>query len=320
MLSTRTKKIFYRATLLSTITYFVNVSNAIFRYDLQCNTLKNFTTLIYIKLHMIDSVFKRNNVNITGNLNSPDTIIFAHGFGSDQTAWREIAIAFEKRYRLILFDHVGAGEAEESAFSSSKYSSIEAYAFDFIEICTTLDLQSTLFVGHSVGAMVGLLASISVPNLFSKLVLIGASPRYLNDKDYIGGFTQEALDGLYSAMRTDYLGWASGFSQAAMLNRDQPELATAFEKSLRALRPDIALTVARSIFQSDFRNILHQATTEILLIHSRNDIAVPENVANYLNKHIPGSRLANIRAEGHFPHMSAPGEVISLIQQFYKDA
>lgn len=265
---------------------------------------------------MTSCIQKRNNVSLQGNLNSTETIVFAHGFGSDQTAWRDIIPAFEKRYRLILFDHVGAGNAEESAYTSSKYSSIDAYAFDLIEICCTLKLQNIVFVGHSVGAMIGLLSSISVPSLFSKLVLIGASPRYLNDKDYIGGFTQDALNSLYAAMRTDYLEWASGFSQAAMLNKQQPELASAFEGSLRALRPDIALTVARSIFQSDFRNILHQVTKHVLLIQSQNDIAVPEEVAIYLHKNISESRLANISAEGHFPHMSAPEEIVRLIEQF----
>jgi sigma-B regulation protein RsbQ len=255
-------------------------------------------------------VLKRNNVNVKGNLESLDTIVFAHGFGSDQTAWRKVSAAFEKDYRLVLFDHVGAGDADQDTYSPAKYASLQAYALDLIEICSSLNLQHTIFVGHSVGAMIGLLASISVPGLFSRLALIGTSPRYLNDEDYIGGFTQEGLDGLYAAMRADYLEWASGFSQAVMLNNHQPELATEFEKSLRALRPDLAIQIARSIFQSDYRNILHQVQNEVLLIHSRNDIAVPETVASYLHQHIPGSKLVNIEAEGHFPH------IINLIQQF----
>lgn len=265
---------------------------------------------------MGSDVLKRNNVSVEGNLDSLDTIVFAHGFGSDQTAWKKICPGFEKHYRLVLFDHVGAGDADQNAYSPTKYASLEAYALDLIEICSSLHLQNTVFVGHSVGAMIGLIASISVPGLFSRMTLIGASPRYLNDDAYIGGFTQDALDGLYNAMRTDYLEWASGFSQAAMLNNHQPELATAFEESLRALRPDLAIQVARSIFQSDFRNILHQVQNDVLLIHSRNDIAVPETVASYLHQHIPESKLVNIDAEGHFPHMAAPEEIINLIQQF----
>jgi sigma-B regulation protein RsbQ len=140
---------------------------------------------------MGSDVLKRNNVSIEGNLDSSDTIVFAHGFGSDQTAWKKISPGFENRYRLVLFDHVGAGDADQNAYSASKYASIEAYAVDLIEICSSLNLKNATFVGHSVGAMIGLLAAISVPGLFPRLILIGASPRYLNDKDYIGGFTQD---------------------------------------------------------------------------------------------------------------------------------
>jgi sigma-B regulation protein RsbQ len=265
---------------------------------------------------MISDVLKRNVVNVEGDTTSPHTVIFSHGFGSNQSAWNLIKPAFKQGYKLVTFDHAGAGNTDLNHFSPAKYQSLEAYASDLIEICDTLHLKDAIFVGHSAGAMIGLLASLSAPELFSKLVLIGASPRYLNDGDYIGGFTQEALNGLYAAMQTDYLEWASGFSRLAMRNEKRPELAAVFAKSLRSLRPDIALSVARSIFQSDYRHILPHVKKDILLIQSHNDIAVPKEAATYLHHHINGSKLNYIDADGHFPHISAPGEIISCIQEF----
>ncbi len=255
-------------------------------------------------------------MHIEGNNNSPYTMVFAHGFGCDQTAWDGVKSLFTNNYKLVLFDNAGAGKAHQMAHFFVKYQSLEGYVLDFLKIAETLDLKDIIFVGHSVSAMVGLLASLHAPNLFSKLVLIGASPRYLNDDGYFGGFSQKALNSLYMQMTNGYLQWASGFSKITMANDDNPDLASSFSKSLSALRPDIALQVAKSIFESDFRDILPQINHEVLLVRSETDIVVPESVSIYLNEQIKNSSLVTVNAEGHFPHMSAPLEIAKVIQEF----
>ncbi|MBS7566690.1 alpha/beta hydrolase [Mucilaginibacter sp. Bleaf8] len=267
---------------------------------------------------MSNDILRRNNVHVEGNIERPETIVFAHGFGSDQTAWRGVKPAFESSYRLVLFDNAGAGQAAPLSYSPAKYRSLQGYALDLLEIANTLNLRNAIFVGHSVSAMIGLLSSISAHDVFSKLILIGASPRYLNDAGYCGGFSKQDLESLYTQMTDGYLQWASGFSKLAMANHHNPDLAASFSKSLSALRPDTALQVAKSIFESDFRSILPQVNREVLLIRSQTDTVVPEEVSIYLNQHIRNSRLVTVDAEGHFPHMSAPQEIIKAIREFIK--
>lgn len=266
---------------------------------------------------VLDSL-KKNNVTVINGDKKDKTIVFAHGFGTDQTAWSQVIPSFARDYRIVLYDNVGAGAADPDAFSPNKYDTLQSYADDLIDICHTLEIENATIVAHSVSGIVSVLASIKEPQLFSKLVLIGASPRYLNDEGagYIGGFDQPSLDGLYQAMATNYFAWVSGFSVAAMENTDRPQLAQSFASSLSAIRPDIAQSVARVIFQSDYRNVLGQLHKPVLLLQTRHDIAVPMEVANYLNDHLEGSKLKVVNAEGHFPHMSAAGEIIKELQNY----
>jgi len=262
---------------------------------------------------------KRENYTILKKDTSQKTIIFAHGFGSDQSAWHQQVGAFKDDYNIVLFDMVGAGKSDFSAYSPHRYSSLHMYADDLLQIVNELGLVKPIIVTHSVSGMTSVLASLREPGVFEKIVLIGASPRYLNDTNYTGGFTQSDLDGLYEAMSSNYHAWAAGFGPVAMGNPDKPELGLEFARTLGAIRPDVAQAVARVIFQSDHRKDIVHLATPTLIIQTSQDIAVPVEVGGYLHKNIRGSKLDNIDATGHLPHMSAPGKVIASVREFLKD-
>jgi sigma-B regulation protein RsbQ len=261
-------------------------------------------------------IMQQHNVIVKGNLTAPQTIIFSHGFGTNQLAWEKVAEPFLKDYKVVLYDLAGAGSTDMNAFSADKYDTLYAYADDLVEICEVLKIQNAIMVAHSVSGMISLLAFAKAPQHFSKMVFVGASPRYIDAENYVGGFTQEALDGLYNNMETNYFAWVSGFAPYVMSNSDKPELAANFAKTLSDIRPDISVSVARTIFQGDYRHKLSALTIPTLLLHNDNDPAVPVSVGEYMQTQIPGSKLKLIHAEGHFPHLSAPDEVISEIQKF----
>ena len=264
------------------------------------------------------SVINKNNVKIVGNQSAPQTLMFGHGFGTDQTSFAEVIKPFEQDYRIVLYDNAGGGKSDEDSFNPIRYSSLNGYVTDLLEICKEFNLNNLIYIGHSVNGMVSLLASNKAPQFFSKLMLIGASPRYLNDSSvaYIGGFEQADLNALYEAMNSNYYAWVSGFSRMAMNNDDKPQLADQFANTLSAIRPDIALAVSRAIFQSDHRGDLSKSNIPTMIVQTSHDIAVPEQVGEYMNKHIPNSRLLKINAKGHFPQISAPDEIAQVIQSF----
>lgn len=267
-------------------------------------------------LKPLDFVIKKQNLRIDGNPDAEQTLVFAHGFGTDQTSWRFVIEHFKADYRLILYDNVGGGESDLRAFSPMKYYDLDAYATDLLDIAETLQLKGAVLIAHSVSSMIGILASIRNPFVFSRLILIGASPRYLNDTDYTGGFTREDLEVLYRSMRTNYFSWVNGFSAAAMRNYEQPELGQEIAGTLAAIQPDIALAVAAVIFESDCRAELEKLDNEVLIIQMKDDIAVPESVGRYLRDHISKSTLLEIDVEGHFPQLSAPEELTQAIRSF----
>jgi sigma-B regulation protein RsbQ len=260
---------------------------------------------------MRTSILERNNVKILGN--GSKTIIFAPGFGSDQTAWRHQVAAFASNYRIVLFDHVGAGKSDFSAYSPRRYSSLYSYSEDLLDLCAELKLTECILVGHSVSGMVSLLAALVEPHRFSQLIFISASPRYLNDEGYFGGFDQSDLDSLYAAMSSNYYAWVSGFAPIAMGNPEKPELALEFANTLAAIRPDIAQAVARVIFQSDHRAELPRLTLPTTILQASGDIAVPIEVGQYMAAQIADSQLIPIQAQGHLPHISAPDVVTHAI-------
>lgn len=262
---------------------------------------------------MGSSVLNRNHVQLLGQ--GSQTLIFAHGFGSDQTAWRHQVRAFETTYRILLFDQVGAGRSDLTAYSPLRYSSLYGYAEDLLELCAELNLSQVIFVGHSMSAMIGLLAALLDPHRFKQMVFVGASPRYLNDPatGYVGGFEQQDLDALYTAISANYYAWASGFAPIAIGNPDRPEVAIEFAKTLSSLRPDIAQSVARVIFQSDHRAELSKLTVPTVILQSNADFAVPPQVGQYLVDRIPQARLVSIQTQGHLPHLSAPDTVTQAL-------
>ena len=260
------------------------------------------------------SVLVRNNVKVSGKGEQP--IMFAHGFGCDQNMWRFVVPAFEARYRVVLFDQVGAGRSDLKAYDRAKYGSLNGYAQDVLEVCAALDLSDVIFVGHSVSAMVGVLASVLEPDRFDRLVLVGPSPRYLNDGDYVGGFTREDIDGLLEFLDSNHLGWSAAMAPTIMGNADRPALAEELENSFCRTDPDIARHFARVTFLSDNRSDLPEVTVPSLVLQCSDDAIAPAQVGDYVHLHLANSHLVRMRAQGHCPNLSAPQETVAAIMSF----
>ena len=263
-------------------------------------------------------VLKRHNVHVTGKGKIP--MVFAHGFGCDQNMWRFVTPAFEEDYKLVLFDYVGAGMSDESAYSKEKYSSLQGYADDILEICHELDLKDVILVGHSVSAMIGVLAVIKEPELFSNLIMVSPSPYYISEGDYVGGFTKEDLESLLESMDSNYLGWTSVVAPVIMGNQEQPELAETLRNSFCRANPEIAKHFAHVTFTSDNRADLPKVKTRSLILQCTQDTIAPPPVGEYVHQAVPGSELAMIDVSGHCPHMSAPEQTIKAIKAFLSRA
>jgi sigma-B regulation protein RsbQ len=260
------------------------------------------------------SVLRRNNVHVSGT--GQQAMIFAHGFGCDQHMWRLVAPAFEDRYRIVLFDHVGAGNSDLAAYDAVKYSTLQGYAEDVLEICDALDVRDGIFVGHSVSAMIGVLAATKAPERFAELVLVGPSPCYINDGAYVGGFERADIDELLEFMDTNYLGWSSAMAPAIMGNGQRPDLSAELENSFCRTDPDIAKQFARTTFLSDNRADLAQLTTPSLILQCQEDVIAPLPVGEYLHHHLVNSTLVVLDATGHCPHLSAPAETIAAMRAY----
>jgi len=260
------------------------------------------------------SATKRNNVKVSGKGTRP--IMFSHGFGCDQNMWRFVVPAFENDYKVVLFDHVGAGDSDLTAFDRSKYQTLEGYAQDVLEICDELDLAEVSFVGHSVSSVIGILASIQQPARFANLVLVGPSPRYINDESYVGGFERHEIDGLLDMLDANYLGWASTMAPVIMGNSHRPELAEELQSSLCRTDPQIAKFFARVTFLSDNREDLNKVQTRTLVLQCSEDIIAPLSVGEFVHNQIRDSKLVIMRATGHCPNLSAPGETAAVIRDF----
>ncbi|HEY3568433.1 MAG TPA: alpha/beta hydrolase [Thermoanaerobaculia bacterium] len=265
------------------------------------------------------NILQRNNVKISGP-EDRQAIVFAHGFGCDQNMWRFVAPAFADDYRVVLFDHVGAGGSDLSAYHPSRYDSLQGYARDVLEICRELGAKDAVFVGHSVSAMIGVLAAVEEPGVFESLVLVGPSPRYINDGDYVGGFGQEDIDGLLESLDSNYLGWSSAMAPVIMGNSDRPELGSELTNSFCRTNPEIARHFARVTFSSDNRADLPRVTARALVLQCSEDVIAPQHVGEYVHRQIPGSTLVLMKATGHCPNLSAPEETIAAIQAFLKAA
>ena len=260
------------------------------------------------------TVIQRNHVVTAGAGLKP--MIFAHGFGCDQNMWRFVAPAFETDFLTVLYDHVGAGKSDLSAYDPGKYANLDGYAEDLVEIGRTLGVRGGVFVGHSVSAMIGVLASIKAPEMFESLVLVGPSPRYINADDYVGGFTAPQIEELLSSLADNHMGWSAAMGPAIIGNSDRPELGEELTNSFCRTDPDIAREFARATFMSDNRSDLTHVTARTLILQCREDIIASEAVGEFVHAHIPGSELKILNATGHCPNLSAPEEVIAAIRAF----
>jgi sigma-B regulation protein RsbQ len=261
------------------------------------------------------SVTERNNVALAGRAGG-QPMMFAHGFGCDQNMWRYVVPAFADEYRIVLLDHVGAGKSDLSAYDRHKYATLHGYADDILEICRDLELRDVIFVGHSVSAMIGVLAAAREPERFAKLVLVGPSPRYIDDVDYVGGFTREDIDGLLEQLDSNYLGWSQALAPAIMGRPDRPELGEELTNSFCRTDPEIAKHFARVTFLSDNRADLERVTTPTLVLQCSDDVIAPTTVGEYVHSRLADSTLVFMNATGHCPNLSAPEETIAAIRGF----
>jgi sigma-B regulation protein RsbQ len=262
-----------------------------------------------------DACVVRNHVTFAG-VETGRPMLFAHGFGCDQSMWRFVAPAFAETHRVVLFDHVGAGRSDPSAYDFERYRSLQAYADDLLELCRALALEDVVLVGHSVSAMIGMLAVRAEPERFGALAMVSPSPRYIDDNGYVGGFTADDIDELLESLGSNYLGWSSQMAPVIMGNPDRPELGEELTNSFCRTDPDVAQQFARVTFLSDTRAELGDLRLPTLVLQCAADAIAPREVGEFVHRAIPGSSFALLDATGHCPNLSAPQETIAAIASF----
>ncbi|MFI8260806.1 MULTISPECIES: alpha/beta fold hydrolase [unclassified Streptomyces] len=258
---------------------------------------------------------RRNNVTVTGNPQGP-TVVLAHGFGCDQNMWRLTVPALAEDHRVVLFDYVGSGRSDPSAFSEDRYASLAGYAADVVEVCEALDLSDAVYVGHSVSAMIGVLAADAAPGRIGALVMVAPSPRYIDDVGYRGGFSVQDIDELLDSLESNYLGWSAAMAPVIMGNEDRPELGEELKNSFCATDPEAAQVFARTTFLSDSRDDLKSVRVPTLILECTQDVIAPREVGAFVHHAIPGSTLISLDATGHCPHLSAPEATNAAITGF----
>lgn len=263
---------------------------------------------------MHQDILRRNHVKVSGLGNQP--MVFAHGFGCDQNMWRFITPAFEGDYRLVLFDYVGAGKSDLKAYDAKRYGSLDGYVRDLLDVCHALDLTDVIVVAHSVSAMIAALAARKEPERFARIVMLGPSPSYINEGDYVGGFERADIDGLLETMDRNYIGWANYLAPVVMNDPEHPELTTELVGSFCSTDPNIARRFAEVTFLSDNRRDLPGVKTPSLIVQCSDDLIAPIAVGEYVHRHLPSSILRVMEASGHCPHMSHPEETVRLIKEY----
>ena len=253
----------------------------------------------------------------SGRLDAPP-LVFAHGFGCDQNMWRHVAPAFTDDYRVICYDLAGSGHSDPASYDAERHSSLQGYADDLLALCAELKLQDVVFVGHSVAAMIGVLAEVAEPDRFTTLVLVGPSPRYIDTDGYRGGFTAPDIEDLLDSLDSNYLGWSQAMAPVIMGNDERPELGAELTESFCRTDPDIARRFARVTFLSDNRADLPRVSTPTLVLQCRDDVIAPVEVGEYVRDAIPGSSMAILDATGHCPNLSAPQATIAAIADFVR--
>jgi len=260
------------------------------------------------------SMIERNNVHVRGA--GSRAMVFAHGFGCDQNMWRFVAPKFEGDFKVVLFDHVGAGGSDLSAYDPGKYSTLSGYADDVVAIGSELGLRDAIFVGHSVSAMIGVLATLKAPSMFGRLVLVGPSARYIDDVGYVGGFSEKQIAELLEFLEDNHMGWSAAMAPSIMGNPDRPELGEELTNSFCRTDPEIAKAFARVTFTSDNRADLAKVSVPTLILQCKEDIIASTEVGKFVHNQIPGSKVVILDATGHCPNLSAPREVVAAMQAF----
>lgn len=259
-------------------------------------------------------VLARNNVKVFGHGTQP--MLFAHGFGCDQTMWRFLTPAFEDNYRIILFDYLGCGQSDKSCYDPADYSSLDGYAQDVLDICHTLSLRDIIFVGHSVSGMVGMLAAKLEPSRFSRIVMLGPSACYINDKDYKGGMERDTVNGIIASIDAGGDAWPNNLAPVVMGNADRPELAAELSTLFCELDPKVAQQFARATFLCDYRKNLAGFRVPTLIMQCAKDVVAPVGAGEFIHQALPGSKLVQLKATGHVPQISAPEETIAVMKSY----
>lgn len=259
------------------------------------------------------AVIARNAVTILGAGDGP-TLLFAHGYGNEQSAWRRIAERFAETHRVVLFDYVGSGRSDLRAYDEKRYDSLEGYADDLIEVMDAVEAKDAVLVAHSVSGMIGALASIRRPDLFRRVIMICPSPRYVDDGDYVGGFSREDVLGLLGAIEANQPAWAASLAPAVTARDDRPDVVDRVRGFFAATPERVAVHFARVVFFSDVRHRLREVTVPVTIVQSEGDIICPPHIGGYLRDHIQGSELVQLETAGHFVHLTEPDLVVELIQ------
>jgi len=260
------------------------------------------------------SVLRRNNVNVSGT--GPATMFFMHGFGCDQNMWRLLTPAYASRYRIVVFDLVGSGASDLSKYDRARYAALQGYADDLLEIVHEVGAGPAIFVGHSVGAMIGVLADLKAPKTFAAHIMIGPSPCYINGGDYVGGFTRGDIDSLLETLESNYFGWSSNMAPSIMGAPAQPELGVELTNSFCRTDPEIAKQFARVTFLTDLRSELPKLRSPSLIVQCDDDLIAPVAVGEYMHRVMPRSTLSVIANIGHCPHLSSPSSCSAAIDAF----
>lgn len=257
----------------------------------------------------------RWNVHLSGREDGP-TLVFAHGFGCAQGMWRFVAPAFEDRYRVVLFDLAGCGDSDPASYDRVRHSSLQGHASDLLELCDELGLAEVRFVGHSVSAMIGVLAAERDPGRFASLVLVGPSPRYINADGYVGGFEAADIDDLLRALESNYLGWSAAMAPVIMGRPDRPELGEELTESFCRTDPEVASHFAQVTFTSDNRDDLSRVDVPTLVLQCSDDVIAPVSVGRFVTDQMPRATMVQLEATGHCPNLSAPDETTAAIEAF----
>ena len=262
----------------------------------------------------------RNNVQVVGERSGAPTMVLAHGFGCDQAMWRLVTPQLAVDHRVVLFDHAGCGASDAAAYDPERHADLAGYAADVVEIVEEVADEPVVFVGHSVSAMIGVLAAAERPDLFSRLVLVGPSPRYVDDGDYRGGFTADEIGELLETMDANYIGWAKIMAPVIVGNPDRPALGAELAEVFCRNDPSAARRFARATFLADNRADLARVRTPTLVVQNREDVVAPPEVGAYVHEHVPGSDLVVIDSVGHCPNLSHPDLLVRAVRDWLRTA